>query len=100
MALSQAYVNEVLNQLASTIVVDEQTWPRLITALKFEGRDLTQLVIGQMQLRTTPGGYDGLQATLTALLNENKALRDRITELTQQVDRLTSPMPEPESAHA
>ena len=100
MALSQAYVNEVLGQLSSTVVVDEQTWPRLITALKFEGRDLTTLVIGRMALRSTPGGYEGLQATLTALLNENKTLRERITELTQQVDRLTTPLPEPEPTHA
>ena len=56
------------------------------------------LIIGQMKLRTTPGGYEGLQATLTALLNENKALRERITELTQQVDRLTTPLPEPEGS--
>ena len=85
MALSQAYVNEVLNHLKSTIVVDEEVWPGLVKALHFEDRDLTRLVIGQMSLRHTPGGYDGLLTTLDMLLKENQDLRAQVVLLSTPV---------------
>lgn len=88
MALTQAYVNEVLNTLASTVVVDEQTWPELIRLLKFEGRDLTTLVIGRMRLRQAVGGYDGLTTSLAELLKENEALRAQVTALSNQPNPL------------
>lgn len=81
MALTQAYVNEVLNNLPSTVVVDEQTWPELIRLLKFENRDLTTLVIGRMRLRQAKGGYDGLMETLSELLKENEELRAQLKNL-------------------
>ena len=92
MALSQVYVNEVLNHLPSTVVVDETVWPELIRLLHYEDRDLTTLVIGQMRLRTARGGYDGLQADLRALLDENVALRTQVVALTAQVETLTAPV--------
>lgn len=92
MALTQAYVNEVLNHLPSTVVVDEVTWPKLIKLLKFEGRDLNELVIGQMKLREAKGGYEVLIANLHALLNENATLRTQVDDLTKQVADLTTPM--------
>ena len=85
MALTQAYVNEVLNNLTSTVVVDEATWPELIRLLKFEGRDLTTLVIGRMKLRQAKGGYDGLMETLSELLKENETLRGQVEALTAEV---------------
>jgi len=85
MALTQVYVNEVLNNLPSTVVVDDETWPELIRLLKFEGRDLTTLIIGRMKLRQATGGYDGLMTTLSALLKENEALRLQILALADQV---------------
>lgn len=81
MALTQAYVNEVLNTLTSTVVVDEQTWPELIRLLKFEGRDLNTLIIGRMKLRQAKGGYDGLMETLLALQKENEELRQQVEQL-------------------
>ena len=91
MALSLAYINEVLNALDCTIVVDEATWPTLIELLKFEGRDLTTLVLGRMRLRHTAGGYDGLVTTVDDLLKENAELR-------KQVDLLTVPKVESKTA--
>ena len=85
MALTQVYVNEVLNNLVSTVVVDEQTWPELIRLLKFEGRDLTTLVVGRMKLRQAKGGYDGLMTTLSELLKENESLRAQVIALTDQL---------------
>ena len=85
MALTQAYVNEVLNNLTSTVVVDEQTWPELVRLLKFEDRDLTTLVVGRMKLRKAKGGYDGLIGTLLELQKENESLRAQVTSLTDQV---------------
>lgn len=101
MALTQVYVNEVLNNLPSTVVVDEQTWPELIRLLKFEGRDLNTLIIGRMKLRQATGGYDGLMTTLSALLKENAMLRVQITALTDQVKAASEPVVEPviELAH-
>ena len=84
MALTQAYVNEVLNNLTSTVVVDEQTWPELIRLLKFEGRDLTTLEIGRMKLRQAKGGYDGLVTSLSELLKENESLREQMQVVTAQ----------------
>lgn len=95
MALSQAYVNEVLNHLPSTVVVDEQVWPTLITALHFEDRDLNDLIIGQMRLRMSPGGYEGLCQVNRDLLKENDLLRAQIETLTKQVEQLTAPTPAP-----
>ena len=85
MALTQAYVNEVLNNLTSTVVVDEETWPELVRLLKFEDRDLTKLVIGRMKLRQAKGGYDGLMTNLSELLKENESLRAQVTALTDQL---------------
>ena len=84
MALALAYVNEVLNQLDSTVVVDDATWPELVRLLKFEDReaDLAKMVLGRMRLRTAQGGYDGLLAQLDALLAENHALRSQLAERT------------------
>ena len=95
MALAQAYVNEVLNHLPSTCVVDEQTWPILVKQLHYEDRDLKTLIIGQMKLRSAKGGYDGLQQTLSDLLKENEALR-------AEIERLKTPTsePTPEPVHA
>ena len=97
MALTQVYVNEVLNNLPSTVVVDEQTWPELVRLLKFEDRDLNTLIIGRMRLRQATGGYDGLMTTLSALLKENEALRLQITALTDQV-KAAQVIPEPSPA--
>ena len=79
MALSQAYVNEVMNHIPSTMVVDEPTWRELIGLLHYEDRDLNTLVIGQMKLRMAKGGYDGLMTSLNDLLAENEALRAQLT---------------------
>ena len=100
MALTQVYVNEVLNNLSSTVVVDEQTWPELVRLLKFEDRDLNTLIIGRMRLRQATGGYDGLMATLSALLKENESLRLQILALTDQVKAAQAvPEPSPEPTH-
>lgn len=95
MPLTQAYVNEVLNHLPSTVVVDETSWTDLIRLLKFEERNLNDLIIGQMRLRMAQGGYDGLMDNLAALLKENETLRAQVTELTKQMESLTAPTPEP-----
>lgn len=81
MALALAYVNEVLNHLDSTVVVDEATWPSLVTALKFEGRDLTQLVLGRMKLRWCPGGWEGLLARLDQVEKERDDLKAEVAAL-------------------
>ena len=100
MALSVAYVNEVLNQLESTVVVDEQTWPELIRLLKFEDRDLNDLVLGRMKLRMARGGYSGLMSQLDALLKENAELRAQVDELTKPVETGTATtLPLSELAH-
>lgn len=95
MALSLAYINEVLNQLDSTVVVDEETWPELLRLLKFEDRedDLKTLVLGRMRLRKATGGYDGLLKTIDELLAENRALRAEVDALQP------SPVPSPEPVH-
>ena len=98
MALALSYVNEVLNQLDSTVVVDEQTWPELIRLLKFEGRDLTTLILGRMKLRMAPGGYDGLLDQLAKLRQENTDLRAQVAELSKPIE---VPLPNsPEPVHA
>ena len=71
------------------MVVDEETWPELIRLLKFEGRDLTTLIIGRMRLRQAKGGYDGLMDTLSALLKENEELRKQVEQLTAPVETAT-----------
>ena len=88
MALALAYVNEVLGQVDTTVVLDETAWPELVRLLKFEDRDLADLVLGRMRLRKATGGYDGLLAQVDALLKENAELRT-------QVDALTAPAPAP-----
>ena len=95
MALSQAYVNEVLNHLPSTVVVDEAVWPELIRLLKYEDRNLNDLIIGQMKLRMAKGGYDGLLAEISALLRENETLRAQL-----KVVQVMVPVEIPEPAHA
>ena len=95
MALSQAYVNEVLNHLPSTVVVDEVVWPQLIQQLHYEDRDLTTLIVGQMKLRMAKGGYEGLLADLAGLLKENADLRAQVTTLTAQLDQATAPATPP-----
>lgn len=84
MALSLAYVNEVLNQVDSTILVDEVTYPELLRLLKFEDRaeDLERLMIGRMRIRMARGGYAGLLKQVDALLTENAALRQQLEEAT------------------
>lgn len=102
MALSQAYVNEVLNHLPSTCVVDEVVWPQLVADLHYEDRDLTTLIVGQMKLRSAKGGYDGLVASVSALLTENETLRAQVTALTERVEALTPGTPSvntPELVH-
>ena len=99
MALTQAYVNEVLNHLPSTVVVDEQTWPELVRLLKFEGRDLTTLVIGQMKLRMAVGGYEGMVATTHELLKENDALREQVRALNESLEQATAPVSVPVDVH-
>ena len=84
MALSLAYVNEVLNQVPSTVVVDEPTWQQLLKALKFEGRALEDCVLGRMKLRWVPGGWDGLLARL-------KTLTQQVETLTKQLEEATAP---------
>ena len=91
MALSLAYVNEVLGQYPSTVVVSEQVWPDLVRALRFEGRDLEKCVLGRMRLRWALGGYDGVLTKLEALTQERDALTLKVSELEQQVEALTSP---------
>ena len=54
MPLSLVYVNEVLNHVPCHVVVEEAQWPGLLKALKFEGRLLEDLVLGQMRLRGAP----------------------------------------------
>ena len=99
MPFTQAYVNEVLNHLPSTIVVDEATWPELIHLLKYEKRDLTTLVIGRMTFRMAVGGYEGMLATTQALLTENDALRDQIRALNESLEQATAPVSVPVDAH-
>ena len=91
MALTQVYVNEVLNNVPSTVVVDEATWPELVRLLKFEDRDLNTLIIGRMRLRQATGGYDGLMETLSALLKENEELRARVMALTATPELVGTP---------
>ena len=86
MALALAYVNEVLNHLPCTVVVDEQQWPELLSALKFEGRRLEDLVLGQMRLRWAPGGYEGLM--------------ERLEKLTQQRDEAQKELEALKTTHA
>lgn len=90
MALALAYVQDVLNQLESTVVFDQVAWPELLRLLKFEDRadDLSKMVLGRMRLRQAQGGYEGLLAQVDALLKENAELRT-------QVEALTAPTPEP-----
>ena len=84
MALALAYVNELLNQVPSTVVVDEPTWQHLLKALKFEGRALEDCVLGRMKLRWVPGGWDGLLARL-------KTLTQQVETLTKQLEEATAP---------
>ena len=91
MALSLAYINEVLNQLPCTVVMDEQTWPQLLTALKFEGRKLEDQVLGRMRLRWAPGGYEGLLQRMETLTQQREALQKDVETLTQQLEEATAP---------
>lgn len=76
MPLTLAYVNEVLNHLPCTVVVDEDQWPGLLKALKFEGRKLEDQMLGLMRLRWAPGGYDGLLDRMATLTQRVKELED------------------------
>lgn len=80
MALSLAYINEVLNNLPCHVVVDEAQWPELLRALKFEGRNLEDLVLGQMRLRWAPGGYEGLLQRLEDLTKQRDALQKELED--------------------
>src|SRR3990167_9546586 len=81
MALSLAYINEVLNHTPCTVVVDESQWPDLLKALKFEGRRLEDLILGQMRLRWAPGGYEGLLTRLEDLTTQRDALQAEVETL-------------------
>ena len=81
MALSLAYINEVLNHTPCHVVVDEVQWPELLKALKFEGRALEDLILGQMRLRWAPGGYEGLMQRLADLTQQRDALKQQVEEL-------------------
>ena len=95
MALSLAYINEVLNHLPCVVVVDESQWPGLLKALKFEGRRLEDLILGQMRLRWAPGGYEGLLSRVEELTWERDALRKELDRVKGTVD--ASPAREPEA---
>ena len=81
MPLSLSYVNEVLNHVPCHVVVDESEWSGLLKALKFEGRALEDLVLGQMRLRWAPGGYDGLLQRLAELTSQRDQLQAKVKEL-------------------
>ena len=85
MALSLAYINEVLNHTPCHVVVDEAQWPELLKALKFEGRSLEDLILGQMRLRWAPGGYEGLMQRLADLTQQRDALQKQVEELQAHV---------------
>ena len=87
MALSITYVQEVLNHVDSTVVVDATDWPELLRLLKFEDRaeDLEKLVLGRMKLRKAVGGYAGVLHQLDALLAENAQLRAQVATLTPPI---------------
>lgn len=89
MALSITYINEVLNQLPFTAVFSEQEWPSLLKALKFEEREASTCVLGQMRLRWHAGGYDGLLARLDQLTAERDALQKQVEELTAPAQTAT-----------
>ena len=91
MALALAYVNEVLNQVPSTVVVDEPTWQHLLKALKFEGRALEDCVLGRMKLRWVPGGWDGLLVRLETLTQQREDLQAKVDTLTKQLEEATAP---------
>ena len=100
MALSLAYINEVLNNLPCHVLVDEQVWPELLKALKFEGRALEDLVLGQMRLRWAPGGYEGLLQRLATLTQERDELRKEVEALQAvkgEAEGVHEPAREPEA---
>ena len=94
MALSLAYINEVLNHTPCTVVVTETQWPELLAALKFEGRKLDDLILGQMRLRWAPGGYEGLMARVEELTTQRDALQGEVDTLKT---RHAEPAREPEA---
>ena len=88
MALSLNYINEVLNHVPSTVVVDEQEWPGLLKAFKFEGRKLEDLILGQMRLRWAPGGYEGLMQRLADLTQQRDEVQKALLEKQIEVETL------------
>ena len=86
MALTIAYINEVLNHIPSTVIVDEAGWTQLQDA--FAGKltqPLEEAVLGQMRFRWVPNGYEGLMTKLAEL-------SAKVEELTKQLEEATAPV--------
>ena len=63
MALAMVYVNEVMRQFPTTVLVNAEDWPSLMKAFKFDPA-MPACTLDRMTFVPVIGGYQGLLARL------------------------------------
>ena len=91
MALAMSYVNEVLRQFSTTVIINHDDWPGLMRLFKLS-ENLPSCVLDRMTLHPVVGGYEGLLQRLGEAQAENDELRDAIKELERKQEPVVLPI--------
>ena len=89
MALAMQYINEVLRQFDTTVIVDQEQWTPLMKLLKFEVAP-PFCVLDRMTLRPMPGGFESLVEQLNTIRVERDQLVAQLSTLKAEWDQLAA----------
>ena len=92
MALAMNFVNEVLRQFPTTVIVDQKDWPELMRLFKFDSTR-TECLLDRMTLRPIMEGYAGILQRMGELVAEQNQLKAEVHELERQLETATAPSP-------
>ena len=80
MALAMSFINEVLRQFDTTVLVRQADWDNLMRDLKLDPTS-PSVVLDRMLLRPVVVAYGDLAKQVSELLAENDQLRAKVTDL-------------------
>ena len=92
MALAMNYVNEVMRQFNTTVLVNQEDWEPLMKLFKLE-LSLPFCVLDRMTLRPVVGGFEGLQQRQGEVLAQKDQLEAKVQELEKALEQATAPPP-------